>query len=309
MNRAISKDKPDFQPLNSIARLFALSLRLVGRLSKGVDHKGLWHTAKYLGQMLPPSQMCTVAVGQESRFAFPLGDPYWARLLAPSYAYEPEIEQVLLGIRDKPFLFLDCGANFGYWSVFCTDSKIGCEKVVAIEASSENFRFLKQNCDVNGGRFEILNRAIFSISDMTVHVSQRGQNHAGASISNSGLAVRTIIIDDLVAEKSSSSQQPIVLKLDVEGVEIEALKGAGSVMDRDALIIYEDHGKDPESKVTDFVLGKLSLQVYFIDNHGRIARIKSAAEASRRKHRPKGYNFFAVTKGSSFSRYFDAASL
>ena len=80
--------------------------------------------AKGIGQVrrlvIDPNQdgwEVVVLLNEDSQFAFDLGDPYWARLLARGFVYEPEVERVLRAFADAPYTFVDAGANLGYWSI------------------------------------------------------------------------------------------------------------------------------------------------------------------------------------------------
>ncbi len=50
------------------------------------------------------------------KFRYPSNDYYWNRLLDAGWHYEPEIDSVLRKFANLPFVFIDLGANFGFWS-------------------------------------------------------------------------------------------------------------------------------------------------------------------------------------------------
>ena len=51
-------------------------------------------------------------------------------------------------------------------------------------------------------------------------------------------------LDDLM-DRMDLSTKRLVLKLDVEGVEIGAMIGAARLLKTDCVVICEDHGSDP----------------------------------------------------------------
>jgi FkbM family methyltransferase len=282
------------QPPSLRTGAYLAAVRAAGAVSRRLNFKGLWHTAKHLGPLIGPDPVCSVATGQDSRFAFQCSDPYWARLIARSFVYEVEIRDALTLLRGVDFAFLDCGSNLGYWSVFCSDAAIGCQQVLAVEASATTFPLLERNRRLNNDRFRTLHRAIFSRSGEIVRIHQPGSDHASAGIGETGMEVETTTIDDLAAAMRSCAL--LVIKLDVEGVEIPAFEGASQALKGPAVVMFEDHGSDPTSKVCRFVMDTLALDVFAHDGDGGFVRLRSADEASALKTNPKkGYNFFAVT--------------
>jgi FkbM family methyltransferase len=291
MNRAVL----DMSPSGLGASVFAAAVRLAGALTAPVAHRGFWHATALLGRFIDRACVCTVSISSQSVFAFRCGDPYWARLLSPTYVYEPELLDLRERLRGTDYVFLDCGANFGFWSLLF--SEVGhARAVIAVEAMPATFARLEHNRHRNGDRFATLNRAVHTRAGETVRIGQQGDNHAGAGIADAGVPVETISIDTLRAQFNPDDMVTVV-KLDVEGVEIPAFEGATAFMHSRFIAIYEDHGNDPSSRVTAFVIANLDLVVLFRDEHGRHVEIRSADHASSfKKKRSVGYNFFGVSR-------------
>ena len=76
------------------------------------------------------------------RLRFPLS--VRRRLLEPAagpdVVYEPEMLSIFQTIRDQDYSFVDCGANFGYWSVLVTGARLGRHPAIAVEASARKSR-------------------------------------------------------------------------------------------------------------------------------------------------------------------------
>lgn len=120
--------------------------------------------------------------------------------------------------------------------------------------------------------------------------------------------MQTVCVDDLVEEIAKKSQplKRVIVKLDVEGAEIESLKGSlRTLANYNTLLIFEDHGFDPSSKMTDTYLHH-GLHVYYIDAQTHAVRsINKAEELTAIKTNPRrGYNFFACVPGSEFDQEF-----
>ena len=94
-------------------------------------------------------------------------------------SYEDELELLFADSIDVDYTLLDCGANYGYWSVLVSSKPFGSHKAIAIEPSGQNFPKLANNARVNGNRFETMKCAI-GASRGTARLS--GTKHEAFSI-------------------------------------------------------------------------------------------------------------------------------
>jgi FkbM family methyltransferase len=281
------------------ARLAVAGLKLSSALLQPTHFKGYGRIAALL-RRAAPDQHLVLELDRDSRFRFPFGDAYWSRLAAPAVSYEPEMLDLFRLIRDERYAFVDCGANFGYWSVLVSGEALGAHRALAIEASGRNMVELEANAALNGGRFEVLHAAVADQDGGMVTLG--GPTHEGLAIVDPSLAapgaetVRRQSLDGILARTEwLRKSEGIVLKLDVEGVEEAALRGAGDMLARDALLIYEEQGSDESHANTRFVANELGLAV-FVHEEGRfrealdpVAAVKAIKTNSRR-----GYNVVAT---------------
>lgn len=257
---------------------------------------GFSWVCRLVGLLVPTRKPIVVEFDERTRFAFPFADGYWSALCYGAHFYEPEIEAFLARSREIDFAFVDCGANFGYWSVRVTSPTFGENVAVAIEPSSDTLEHLRRNAALNGNRFRVMRNAVSGRSGETVNL-YGGSKHEQRSIVSEEVrggvleTVTTLKLDDLADDLPPGV--PVVLKLDVEGMEVEALTGAQGLMDRDGLLIYEDHGHDRTHAVTRAVL-KMGYSVFWWDE-GPFRPIGDVGELDRIKtdHRA-GYDFFAT---------------
>ena len=301
------------------ASLAARAMDLCGHLTRPLGYRGFYTAARALGRVVPRETRAVVQLDDDCVFEFFLGDPYWNRLVHGGFDYEPELHHVFMRLADLHYLFVDGGANFGYWSVLLSGKRFGCQRVVAIESVEQNFRRLRANCELNGGRFSVERAAIAQVDDeeVTIRYSPAETlSRPGASIvkspgNDAGWCeeqVPTITIDTLVSRHGKPGQA-VVAKLDVEGAEAAALEGMRRTLGQEVLVIYEDHGKDEAAAVTECVLG-LGLHVWFVSDSGSVVGVKTIADARRVKvQRFRGYNFVAASPDSSFSSLFSDSPL
>ena len=286
---------------NLAERWAALAMQVGAKASALFAHRGYSLGCRLLTTVLPERDI-VVRMNDDALFAFPFGDGYWSVLLDRRRMYESEIETFLLGVADIDFTFLDCGANFGLWSVLVTSAPYGRHRAVAIEASSTNAAKLARNAGLNGNRFGIRREAIGRASGGQAWLG--GHKHEAFSITaehadEPGERVAVASLDSLIDRGVVAPDGRYVLKLDVEGMEIDALAGGQRLLAADTVVICEDHGSDRHHKVTRYALDKLGARVFVFDpSTRRFTPVRDTAFLDRIKvSRKVGYNVF-VTKSA-----------
>ena len=213
-------------------RTAALALVTGSKISSHFSHRGYNGCANLLRKTLPERNIA-IKLNADAVFEFPYGDGYWSKLLNRSYRYEDELELLFRGSADIDYTLIDCGANYGYWSVLVSSAPYGSHNAIAIEPSSQNFPKLANNARVNGNRFELMKCAIGAVRG-SAHLS--GKKHEAFSIAggtnDGGEEVPVIALDDLIDDGKVAQSGKYLIKLDVEGVEIEAIKGGAAARGR-----------------------------------------------------------------------------
>jgi len=220
-----------------------------------------------------------IKLNPDATFEFPFGDGYWSKLLNRSYHYEDELELLFRDSTDVDYTLIDCGANFGYWSVLVSSAPFGSHKAIAIEPSSQNFAKLGNNAAVNRNRFELMKCAIGAARG-TARLS--GTKHEAFSIAggsaSGGEDVPVIALDNLLDDGKVSADGKYLIKLDVEGVEIEAIKGGTRLLQGDSVLLCEEHGNDPDHTVSRYILEQTPLKLIVYDPSSQ--RLETVTELS-----------------------------
>src|SRR5258707_3999377 len=146
---------------NAWERVAALALSSGSKVASTFSHRGYNSCANLLRKTLPVRDIA-IKLNSDATFEFPYGDGYWSKLLNRSFSYEDELELLFQDSADVDYTLIDCGANFGYWSVLISSAPYGSHKAIAIEPSSQNFSKLANNAEINGNRFEVMKCAIGS---------------------------------------------------------------------------------------------------------------------------------------------------
>jgi FkbM family methyltransferase len=281
-------------------RTAALALVTGSKISSHFSHRGYNGCANLLRKTLPERNIA-IRLNEDATFEFPYGDGYWSKLLNRSYHYEDELELLFRHSAEVDYTLLDCGANYGYWSVLVTSRPFGSHRAIAIEPSSANFAKLANNARINGERFETMKCAIGAAKG-TARLS--GTKHEAFSIAggagSGGEQVPVMALDDLLDDGRIPAGGKYLIKLDVEGVEIDAIKGGARLLQGDSVILCEEHGNDPEHTVSRYILEETPLQLMVYDPlSNRIETVTELSILDRIKVSSHvGYNVFGTA--SSF---------
>ncbi|MFN8720913.1 MAG: FkbM family methyltransferase [Rhodospirillales bacterium] len=268
-----------------------------------IKHLGISRVHGLINRLLPSDSWTTVTDGSWS-FSYPSGDYYWNRLLLSNWDYEPDIDFFLRSVKNIPFVFIDCGANFGYWTTRIAGDEHGRHRCIAVEPSPVCLTSLQRNVERISDRVSIIDKAIYSSSGCVAPLF--GSRHAGYSLSrnwngDTSIAhprVTTITIDDLLVDQGIDSMRtPVIVKLDIEGVEISAMSGATDAIAGDTMFIVEDFAEGgPESDLYAWVTER-GMFVYALNADGySLLTSREKFKGHRRFGRQSRSLNFAVTR-------------
>ena len=108
---------------NAWERLAALALSSGSKVASNFSHRGYNGCANLLRKTLPERDIA-IKLNSDATFAFPYGDGYWSKLLNRSFSYEDELELLFRDSVGVDYTLLDCGANYGYWSVLISSAPV-----------------------------------------------------------------------------------------------------------------------------------------------------------------------------------------
>src|SRR5437773_6151947 len=89
----LTRDTPNFGQWAAL-RLVGLA----GLLTAPFRYRLFWRFCRFVSHRLH-GQSAVLDLGEDSRITITLDDPYWLRLVARAYIYEPEIARVLCRFR------------------------------------------------------------------------------------------------------------------------------------------------------------------------------------------------------------------
>jgi FkbM family methyltransferase len=164
-------------------------------------------------------------------------------------SYEPASLKLALSIMSaEPGLFVDVGANFGWYS--CAVASIAGASVIAIEPDPENCAALRVNIDCNKlGNVVVFLGAMGPQPTLLAMARRSPANSgtvavaAGRSASGAGSYwVGATPLQDLLAALVRPAARPVLIKIDVEGFEPQVLASldfAGPFRPKNVLIEYD----------------------------------------------------------------------
>lgn len=282
---------------------------LVSWIFLPLKFKGFWRISKAVCRVLGVSERQWLQLPNGLSFSVDMTDPYWNRLISPKFQYEPELTLLLQAMKDEDYCFIDCGANLGFWSCHAASNQFGQKKVLSVEPLNSNYQLLLQHAEKNELLLNTFKNAISDTNGENVPLFKPG-GHASVSLvsqasggnDNAEEIVSTITIDSMLDAELNTTDN-FLLKLDVEGVEVKALQGASRLLEKQPLIIYEDHADDQTSVVSRYVMEELKYDVIYIDEFGKIEAVKDLEQLEKIKSEAGfGYNFLAYCPQSLFAQ-------
>lgn len=203
-----------------------------------------------------------------------IGMDHIVRRIALLRAYEPATADLFRELLPHGGTFMDVGANLGYFSITAAGYVGEKGRVMALEPVPHIFELLRRNLDVN----QVHNvtalpfgcAATSGTMQMVLHADS-GSSHLAPQQGSGGVEVQVSTVDEVVSEYGI--QRLDLLKIDVEGAELEVLKGANET-------------------IRDFRPAAF-LEVNHLERFG-------ASESAVRDYlSPFGYSFMRITNGAS----------
>lgn len=169
---------------------------------------------------------------QKPKTVLPFGFQLMGNSSMQDGTFEPEETDLFRSLLANTDVFIDVGANIGYYT--CLALSMG-KQVVAVEPLHQNVRLLYRNLQINGwDAAEVYPIGIAARPGL----AQLYGRDTGASIMKgwNGIpsALRQTIslntLDNIIGNRFSS--KAITIKVDVEGAELDLLRGANNILNR-----------------------------------------------------------------------------
>ncbi len=163
--------------------------------------------------------------------------------LVLSGVHEPCASKIYLTKLRAGQTVIDIGSNIGYYVALADTVLQGTGEIHAFEPDPELVDILRSNCQRLTTKTTVNEAAVSSTSGQ-ISFYRSSVSNWGAIVANEKLAqkeeikVSSVTVDEYCAARSI---EPDVIRMDVEGAEVETLRGARSSLARQPLLFMELH--------------------------------------------------------------------
>lgn len=161
--------------------------------------------------------------------------------------YERQLQTLFLETLRPGAIVLDIGANVGFFSLLASKLVGSSGHVYAFEPLPRNLYYLERHVRLNDAtNISVQSFAITSETGRARFGS--GENASQTRLAADGeIAIATFSLDDLIA--AGRIPVPDFIKMDIEGAESDALRGASKLLDGDGLTIaLSTHGHEQHER-------------------------------------------------------------
>lgn len=166
--------------------------------------------------------------------------------------YEPHVASLIRELLKPGDVFYDIGANAGYFTLLGARAVGTTGQVIAFDPNPRNAKTIREQAALNGSSLTVVVEGV-AVSDSAgtfdfvvtrvnanAHLVGRGAGH----LVDKGevIEVHCTTLDEYV----QSHRRPTVVKMDIEGAEVDALRGAAGLLGSgDApIMLVSTHGAD-----------------------------------------------------------------
>lgn len=159
-------------------------------------------------------------------------DDYLFRSIYFTGKYEQEIFNILDKLVDKTQLWMDLGSNIGYFSLYLAQKT---KQVISLDANPNLIKLLDESAKLNNyPNIHLVNNAVSNVSGekLEFYIAEKDLGRSSLLRYDDLKEVKkiettTITVDEIVNNQNLS---PFGMKIDIEGFEINALKGATELL-------------------------------------------------------------------------------
>jgi FkbM family methyltransferase len=196
--------------------------------NEGKRVRALCRMARYQAVARLLHRRATARLGERSRLWVDLHRSGASMVL---YANPPDLPEMLMWrqVLRPGALFVDIGANVGSYTIWAAE--LGAD-VIAVEPADDTFALLVENVELNGYQVAAVQAAAGATCGTARFTAGRD---AGNCLDKAGpVQIRLVTVDSLVGDRTVAG-----MKVDVEGFEIEVLRGCARALSQQRLKLIQ----------------------------------------------------------------------
>jgi FkbM family methyltransferase len=192
-----------------------------------------------------------------------------------NFRYEWGVKQFILSRIHEYSVFVDAGSCIGAYAILTAKKNL---RTIAFEPVPNNYDVLTKNLALNsldkkveafkmglGNQHKLVQFNFNQVNTGASHVGTVGQQH--------GCEVELRTFDSLLPELNLDPKQNILFKLDVEGMEIEALQGATNFLRQyPNITLVVEEKITGQARIKNFLDGLGTFEYGMIDRYNMFAR-------------------------------------
>lgn len=149
--------------------------------------------------------------------------------------FEPELTRTIHDVLRSGDVFVDIGANVGWHSLTVLAERRDIEMIYAFEPSARTFKLLREGIEANAcaGRCEARRIALSDKKGLARFKTfpELGSLHSSLyPLGDLAFEEEEVQLETLDSQARSFVAPPAIIKCDVEGSEMDILKGAGELL-------------------------------------------------------------------------------
>jgi FkbM family methyltransferase len=164
-------------------------------------------------------------------------DKHVSEHIATRGVWEPLETEVIGRFLGADALFVDCGANLGWFSIIAAARGAS---VVAFEPFPPNAALLRENISRNGfaDKIEMHERAL-GASPGLARLDLSEDNQSDHRVAVGPTRRRSVDVEVVTLDTMLSGRMPTVMKLDTQGSEVAILRGATAALSASPTLVLE----------------------------------------------------------------------
>ena len=181
--------------------------------------------------------------------------------------HELAVSEVIWRLTGPEDLDVDIGANYGYFTGLMA---VRAREVIGVEPNPQLIRFLVSNRLRWGATSEKVQLDFRAVSDRNgtavLHLPCAfGSNHGLATLASTEDVLEDYEVETVTIDQIVSGRQVGVMKIDIEGHELAAFRGASETLAGELIrdIVFEDHERLPSPVST--MLEDAGFSIFGID--------------------------------------------